>query len=58
MKEVFYVIKNFTSETFMSVNHQWDDWNMCKEFETKQDAIDFGIENSIGLCVIQEVVNL
>ena len=56
--KTFYVIKNFTSETFMSVNHQWDDWNMCMEFETKQDAIDFGIEKSLGLCVIQEVVNL
>jgi len=56
--ETFYVIKNFISKTYISVNYEWDDWNMCKEFETKQDAIDYGIENSLGLCVIEEVINL
>ena len=52
----FYVIKNFTSLEYISVNDKWDDWNMCREFETKQDAIDYGIENSLGMCVIEEVI--
>lgn len=56
----FYVIKNFTSdsEKYISVNHQWDSWRMCMEFQTKKDAIIYGIENSLGLCIIQEVINL
>jgi hypothetical protein len=53
----FYVIKNFTSETFMSINYKWEGWNLCMEFETKQDAIDYGIENNLGLCVIEEVID-
>jgi hypothetical protein len=54
----FYVIKNFTSETFISINYKWEGWNLCMEFETKQDAINYGIENSLGLCIIQEVIDL
>ena len=54
----FYVIKNLTSLQYISVNDKWDDWNMCREFETKQDAIDYGLENSLGLCVIEEIINL
>ena len=53
----FYVIKNFTSETFISINYKWESWNMCMEFETKQDAINYGIENSLGLCIIEEVID-
>ena len=53
----FYIIKNLTSLQYISMYHKWDDWNMCKEFETKQDAIDYGIENSLGMCVIEEVIN-
>lgn len=55
--KTFYVIENFISKKYISVNYEWDDWNMCKEFETKQDAIDYGIENSLGLCVIEEVID-
>ena len=54
---VFYVIKNFISKTYLSVNDGWDEWNMCKEFETKQDAEDYAFENSLGLCVIEEVID-
>ena len=53
----FYVIKNFISKTYLSVNDGWDEWNMCKEFETKQDAEDYAFENSLGLCVIEEVID-
>ena len=54
---IFYVIKNFTSENFISVDDKWDDWNMCREFQTKQDAVNYGIENGLGLCIIEEVID-
>lgn len=54
----FYVIKNFTAGTFISINYKWEGWNLCMEFETKQDAINYGIENNLGLCIIQEVIDL
>ena len=54
----FYVIKNFTSLQYISIEDKWDDWNMCREFETKQDAIDYGVKNSLGMCVIEEVIDL
>lgn len=53
----FYVIKDFFAKNYISVNDEWDDWDMCKEFETKQDAIDYGFENSLGLCVIEELID-
>jgi hypothetical protein len=53
----FYVIKNLTSLQYISIEDKWDDWNMSKEFETKQDAIDYGIETNLGMCVIEEVIN-
>lgn len=55
---VFYVIKNFTSGKFISVNHKWEDWNLCMEFKTKQDAVNYGIENNLGLCVIEKVIDI
>ena len=54
---IFYVIKNFTSENFISVDDKWDDWNMGREVQTKQDAVNHGIENGLGLCIIQEVID-
>ena len=54
---VFYVIKNFISQKYISVNDGWDEWNMCREFETRKDAEDYGFENSLGLCVIEEVID-
>ena len=53
--EIVFVIKSFTTGRYFSVNEQWDDWNMCREFETKKEALDSAISNDLGMCVIEEV---
>ena len=52
----FYVIKNVVSKKYLTYDGEWDEWDLCKEFETKQDAEDYGFENSLGLCIIEELI--
>jgi hypothetical protein len=53
--KTYYVIKQFATEVYFSVNNIWDGWNMCKEFATKEEALQTIVSNSLGMCVIEEV---
>lgn len=53
--EIFYIIKNITLDQYLSVNDYWDNWSMCKEFKTKQDAVHEIKTNSLSMCIIKKV---
>lgn len=53
--KIIYIIKNITLNKYLSVNNYWDDWNMCKEFKTKQDAIKEIETTSLNMCMIQKI---
>lgn len=36
---VIYVIKNFATGEYLSVQNEWDTPLMCAEFDTEQEAI-------------------
>jgi hypothetical protein len=49
---VIYVIKNFATGKYLSVENEWDTPLMCTEFDTEQQAIQIAqivIEESITI---------
>ena len=56
--KVSYVIKNISNGQYYSINKVWDDWNMCKEFECEQDAINELYELGYGAFIIEKVYKL
>jgi len=55
---IFYVIKNLSNNQYYSINKVWDDWNMCKEFQNEQEAINELYELGYGMFIIEKVYNL
>ena len=53
--EVVYVIRNFTTGKYLSIEDKWEDQDMCREFETKAEAFREAAESQISMCVIEEV---
>ncbi len=47
---VIYVIKNFTTGKYLSVENEWDTPFMCAEFNTEQEAIQ------IAQIVLEETI--
>lgn len=51
-----FVIKRFSTGEYLSVSDRWDEWNMSREFDTKQEASEHIIREGISdMCVIEEV---
>ena len=51
----YFVIKNYLLKAYYSHIGEWDvDLNMAKEFETKEEAVNYGDAHSLGFCVIEE----
>lgn len=52
--KTIYVIRDISNNKYLSVNNVFDDWNMCKEFESEADAIK-ELEMLYGYYVIEKV---
>lgn len=51
-----FLIKNIILDRYYGWNEQWnEDCHMAREFATKEDAIDYASNNSLGYCTIIEV---
>jgi hypothetical protein len=56
--EKYFVIKNCFFNAYYGMNEQWvDDIHLAKCFETKEEAITYGQNHSLGFCVIEEFYN-
>lgn len=49
---VIYVIKNFVTGKYLSVENEWDTPLMCAEFDTEQEAI------KIAQIVLEESITI
>ena len=56
--KTFFVIRELSSGKYLSVDNMLDDWNMCKEFECEQDAINELYELGYGSFIIEKVYKL
>ncbi len=50
----FFVIRDLTDGKYLSVNNLFDDWNMCKEFDSETSAL-LELERLNGYFVIEKV---
>jgi hypothetical protein len=53
---IFFVIKNLNNNTYLSVNDLFDDFNMCKEFDSETSALK-ELEKLDGWFAIEKVYN-
>ena len=53
----FYVIKSLYSGNYISINDVWDYPNMCREFETEEDAILFANKELYESFSIEKIYN-
>lgn len=56
--ERIFVIRNFRTGQYYSVNDMWDDVNMYKPYNSKEEALDDILLNGLDSCIIEEVINL
>lgn len=54
--KTFFVIRELSSEKYLSVDNMLDDWNMCKEFDNEESALK-ELEKLDGFFVIKKVYN-
>jgi len=54
--KTFFVIRELTSGKYLSVDDMFDDWNMCKEFDSETSALK-ELEKLDGYFVIEKVYN-
>lgn len=54
--KTFFVIRELSSEKYLSVDNMFDDWNMCKEFDNEESALK-ELEKLDGFFVIEKVYN-
>jgi len=54
--KTFFVIKNLNNNKYLSVNDVFDDWNMCKEFDSETSALK-ELEKLDGWFSIEKVLN-
>jgi hypothetical protein len=54
--KIFFVIRDLTNNKYLSVNNVFDDWNMCKEFDSETSAL-LELEKLNGYFVIEKVYN-
>jgi hypothetical protein len=52
----YFVIRDLTDGKYLSVNNVFDDWNMCKEFDSEVSALR-ELEKLGGHFVIEKVYN-
>jgi hypothetical protein len=50
----YFVIKSLRTNDYYSVNENWDIFFMALEFDTKEEAITYGDNHSLGYCTIEE----
>jgi len=56
--EKYFVIKNYFFNAYYGFNEKWvDDIHLAMSFETKEEAITYGKNNTLGFCVIEEFYN-
>lgn len=54
--KTFFVIRDLTDNKYLSVNNVFDDWSMCKEFDSEASAL-LELERLNGYFVIEKVYN-
>jgi hypothetical protein len=52
--KTFFVIRELTSGKYLSVDDMFDDWNMCKEFDSETSALK-ELEKLDGYFIIEKV---
>jgi hypothetical protein len=52
--KTFFVIRELASGKYLSVDDMFDDWNMCKEFDSETSALK-ELEKLDGYFIIEKV---
>ncbi len=54
--KTFFVIKNLNNNKYLSIEDIFDDWNMCKEFDSEVSALK-ELEKLDGWFTIEKIYN-